>query len=520
VTALLLACLLAAGAQAAAGYRVAGVVVNAASGRAVAGARVTLASVERRGEERSTVSGDDGRFAFTGLPQGQYTLAGERRGLLAENYGQRAGRAGIVVAGPERHTESIVLQLQPSAVISGSVVDDAGEPVAGARVELLRSALTGGRRRLGAATFRQTNDAGEYRFSGLAAGSYYLVASGVPWFTRFNQTLGDAAPRSMTHTGYGIRYYPDASDPAGAEPLILKAGQETTADFTFFPVPAASVFVHCEQEGNLTKQYTLTAPGLKGNPVYVRQGSQAGDLYNFWAVPPGHYTVQAEATDGTRSWYGETGFDLAAGDTDVSVTLQKAPSLSGTIALDGGATLPPDSTVLLSSESGRSYKPAIGAAGRFSIPAIAPGRYGVSLSGAGEYFLKNWAAEGGGREGGMLEIPSGAAVRLILTAAHGTGRITGTVNRDGQPLPGALVVLSPADRAVQATALPSNSDGSYEFGGLPPGDYALFAVADGADLEYANPEALQPYLAGARKLHLAAGAAEHVGLEAGTKPGQ
>jgi hypothetical protein len=49
------------------------------------------------------------------------------------------------------------------------------------------------------------------------------------------------------------------------------------------------------------------------------------------------------------------------------------------------------------------------------------------------------------------------------------------------------VVLYPAIRAV-----PTNSDGSYQFRGLPPGEYSLFAVGDRADPEYANPAAISP----------------------------
>jgi len=509
----LMASLLAAGAQASGGYRVAGVVVNAASGQPVPGAHVTLAPVERRDLRMSAVSGEDGRFAFTGVPRGKYELAGQRRGLLAESYGQPAGRASAIVTGPGQDTESLVLLLPPPGIISGKVLDDAGEPVAEALVELLGSRIIDGRRSLIAVSSKRTDDTGEYRFSSLPAGSYYLVVSGVPWYTKFNETMGESAPHSMTHTGYGIRYHPNVGDPAQAEPLTLKAGQETTADFSLLPVPAVSVQVHCDADENLTKQYTLIAPGLPGNPVYVRQGSETGDLYNLWGVLPGHYTLRAEATDGSHTWYGMNEFDVAAADTDVSVTLREAPSLSGMVVPESGGSLPAQLKVVLSGETGRNPALAIGAGGRFSIPAIPPGHYRVSFSGADEFYLKSWSAEGGRREGEMLDIPAGAAVRLNLSAAKGAGRIAGTVYRDGQPLPGALVVLSPSNRAV-----PSNSDGTYEFRGLPPGEYALFAVEDGADLEYANAAAIRPYLGNAKKVRVGQSGSDNLRLDVEKAP--
>ncbi|MGA2593488.1 MAG: carboxypeptidase-like regulatory domain-containing protein [Bryobacteraceae bacterium] len=497
----LMAALPAAGAQAAGAYGIAGVVLNAASGQPVAGARVTLASVERRDQRLSAVSGDDGRFAFKGLPQGKYELSGQRRGLLAGN------STGMVVAGPGQNTDNIVLRLSQPAVISGKVVDDAGEPVTLALVELLVSRLIDGHRSLIEAASKRTDDTGGYRFSGLPAGSYYLIVSGVPWYAKFNEMLGDSAPRSMTHTGYAIRYHPNVGDPGAAEPLILKAGQEATANFTVLPVPAVSVYVHCEQGESLTKQYTLTTAGLPGNPVHVREGSETGDLYNLWDVLPGHYTLRAETTDGSHTWYGTDEFDVAAADMDVSVSLHEAPSLSGTVVLENGESPPAQLTVRLYGESGRSQPLALDSGARFSIPAIPPGRYRIGLSGADEFYLRSWFAEGGRREGEMLDIPAGAAVRLNLSAAKGA-RISGTVNRDGQPLPGALVVLTPGNRAM-----PSNSDGSYEFRGLAPGEYALFAVEDGADLEYANPAAIRPYLGSAKKARVAPGSSDNLRLD-------
>ena len=142
MTALWLAALLAVAAQASGGYRVAGEVLNSASGQPVPGARVTLVPADRGGPGASAVTGDDGRFSFTGLPEGKYDLSGQRRGLLPSH------RMGAIVTGPGQDTSSIVLRLPPPAVISGKVVDDAGDPVADAQVELLGSRIVEGRRRM------------------------------------------------------------------------------------------------------------------------------------------------------------------------------------------------------------------------------------------------------------------------------------------------------------------------------------------------------------------------------------
>ena len=340
---------------------------------------------------------------------------------------------------------------------------------------------------------KKTDDTGEYRFASLSAGRYFLAVSAAPWYTSLNATVGEDAPRNITHAGYAVRYFPNANEAAAAEPLALKAGQQTVANFTLLPIPAASVDVHCDGPENLTISYTLMAAGLAGTNVTLRQGSSSGDSYNLWGVPPGHYTLRAEARDGNQQWYGLTDFDLAD-DSEVAIVLHTAPTLTGTIVANDGNALPASLTIVLHDSGEHTYSASAGPDGRFALPAIPPGSYQLEIGGAADYFLKKWGAENARRDGERLIVEPGAAVRLKAIAAKGE-RILGKVVQKGHPLPGALVVLAPLNCAA-----PTNSDGSFEFRGVPPGNYQIFAVASGQDLEYANPEAIRSYLPAARKI--------------------
>jgi hypothetical protein len=487
-----------------AGYRIAGVVVNSVTRQPVSGAHATISPVEHRDQWISFVTGQDGRFAFVGIPQGRYALMAQRRGFLTASYGEREGLSSAIVTGPGQHSDAIIFPLSPPCVISGKVVDDAGEPVAKATVQLIGSTIVSGRRRLATTAVRQTDHTGGYRFGSLPPGTYYMAVSGYPWYTRINQTHGDSPPRGMTHAGYGIRYHPNASDAAAAVPMLLKGGQEFTADFVLLPVPAVAVQVNVENGEGLTKQFALTTAGVAGNQVIVRQGTEAGDLYSFWGVPSGHYSLRVQASDSEHSWYARNSIDVSSTDMEVDVTLLESPSLAGSIAFEGGGASPANlSVLLLDTESDGSQALPIGPGGKFSIPSIPPQRCRLALTGADEYYLKGWSIEGGRREADTLEIPEGAAVRLKLVAGKGVGRVNGTVSQDGHAVPGALVVLADMAQPDHSRAIQSDSDGGYEFRGLPPGSYALFAAAGGSDLEYGNPAAIRPFLASAKKLYIA-----------------
>jgi len=499
------------------GYRIAGVVLNAATRQPVSGANVFVAPVEHRDQRLAFVTGQDGRFAFLGVPQGRYELIAQRRGFLTQGYGQRAGFASAIVTGPDKLAGDLVLPLCQPGAISGRVADDGGEPVEDAVVELFRSTLVNGRRHITTVAAKTTADNGEYRFGSLPPGSYYLAVSGSPWYTKFNQTHGDAAPAAMTRVGYGVQFYPGTANPAAAEPLMLKAGQEAAANFSLLPVSAVALYVHVDGGEELTKEFTLAVAGLPGGQMTERQGTESGDLYTFWGVPPGHYSLRVATADPSQALSAGAEVDVGATDTDVSVTLAKAPSVAGTIEAEGGGTFPSDLSVVLTNiESSVSQSLPVGADGKFSIAVVAPQRCRVALAGGDEYYLKRWSVEGARREGDSLDIREGASVRLKLVAAKG-GRVTGMVSGGGRPLAGALVVLAPeggSARAEDYHATQTASDGSYEIRGVPPGEYAVFAVESGSELEYSNRAAIRPYLENARKMSIASGGSDTRCLDA------
>ena len=68
------------------GYRIAGKVVNSITGAPVSQALVTIAEVKDQSDTKSLVTGDDGAFAFRGLPAGKYSLMAARRGYITSGY--------------------------------------------------------------------------------------------------------------------------------------------------------------------------------------------------------------------------------------------------------------------------------------------------------------------------------------------------------------------------------------------------------------------------------------------------
>ena len=135
-----------------------GRVVSAATGDPIRNARVSL---EPDRDLPATLSGPDGFFSLTASTAGRHTVQVIKPGFT---------KASIIVPAS---TDQLTVALIKGAVISGRVVDLGGEPAPAVTVMIEAPSRDGNRPAL--VKVVQTDDAGEYRAAGLAAGSY-LVA--------------------------------------------------------------------------------------------------------------------------------------------------------------------------------------------------------------------------------------------------------------------------------------------------------------------------------------------------------
>jgi hypothetical protein len=125
-----------------------GQVTEAESTRPVAGAIVTL-SIPGAQPLRVMADGQ-GRFGFRDLPKGRFSLTTTRPGWSDGAYGRTrpGGTAlGITLAEGERVSGGVV-PMWRFASITGTVVDEQGEPIVNASVRVLKRQLANGRVRL------------------------------------------------------------------------------------------------------------------------------------------------------------------------------------------------------------------------------------------------------------------------------------------------------------------------------------------------------------------------------------
>jgi 5-hydroxyisourate hydrolase-like protein (transthyretin family) len=510
-------------------YRIAGTVVNSLTGQPLPAVSVAIAPTTPQGGSREVsqdvVTGDDGRFSFTGLTRGKYSLMAEARGFSQQTFEHHDAYASAIAVGPDLDSEHLVFRMDPDASIEGQVSDENNEPVQNAMVRLFEKRIGDGQQRISPINQAQTDDQGRFHIGHLASGTYYLAVSARPWYAQNDRSASrrpgnsdaqtraaqDAAALDVT---YPLTFYPDSPDSAGASPILLHPGERATADVVMHTVPALHLRIHTGGTGTgpLFAVGRMTFPSVSqrifdgsldpvaNSPV---SGSEPGVL-QVLGLAPGHYVIvmPASSTDGakptSRGWYQE--LDLV-GDVDLNVG--EAPgfvNVGGSVLFEGVTTAPKNSSVVLSNPvTGENFTASISDKGHFDFKAdaVRPGRYNLLLAGGQSFFFSKLSVSGAKLTGRTLDIPAAASVRIVGVATRGLGQVDGVALRDGQPFAGAMVVLVPHDPANNVPLFrrdQSDSDGSFTLPNVVPGQYTVIAIANGWDLEWGNAAVLEPYL--------------------------
>lgn len=120
----------------------------------------------------------NGRFVFRDVPKGSFTVTATKAGYDFGAYGRRSPTEATpepIVLGDGEKRGDLSVPLWKFASIGGTVVDEAGEPIIGLQVRILKRTIVSGRSRfqqMGATV--STDDRGVYRAASLGPGDYVV----------------------------------------------------------------------------------------------------------------------------------------------------------------------------------------------------------------------------------------------------------------------------------------------------------------------------------------------------------
>ena len=473
-----------------------------------------------------TTTDSSGRFTFTNVAAGRYTVRVERNGYFGMSIIGASPMAltnAVITAG---QTVVVGVAMTPTAVISGQVRDSAGRPMSNVDVQAYRVFYVSGMPLLDPVASKPTDDLGEYRLIWVLPGEYYVAVMPRPPSAA---TIAARNPQDV------MTFFPHATDASTAIPVVVRAGEEASGiDIgvrrvrpfhiygtvnSYVPPPPVSanaqgVFAVIDQVQNnlatlfIAPRNTTLVDNEDVNSVASVPLNNSSGQFDIPNILPGSYDIFARVNDKDSPAFGHVEVDIVNQDvTGLKVDVRSSVVVSGsvTVATPDRSIPPMESWRVTLEASGSLAKMGFGVRGgpigaRFS-PVSKDGTYRIQGVPPGHYRLRVTGLSGGFyvdsiRQNGTSVFDSGFDVGVEPPTPMQIVVKSGAGSVEGMSQPGAMVALVPdGHRQVYALYYGATADGAGAFvmRGVAPGDYKIFAWESLPAGGYLNADFLKKY---------------------------
>ena len=470
-------------------------VTCAVSGRPIAGVVVTPAgpavqlTTTAPLPPRALTNGQ-GEFVLRGLRQGTVFFTAVKSGFVNATYNQRrpGGSGQGVPLGNGANVRDVQIRMWRHAAIGGMVVDEAGEPAVGVRVQAFAREYVAGRKHFTRGATAVTDDRGVYRIANLMPGDYTVgivsTVNAIPTeiMDVFYGANGGGGPEQRASLARELKAIGSAIVPAGTQ-FAIGFGEQTIT------LPAGTLVPQAASDRRLVIYPTIFYPAsttlAQAGVLTLRSGEERGSV-DLQMIPARTSRVSGTviAPDGPAP--------------NLGVRLIPASADDAVAALEVATTM-------------------TNGAGAFSFPAVPAGEYvlsilrpprepldltsspGVRMTPGGAITIGTAVPPASATPPAPPPIPADATLYARMTLAVGEGdisdvivplsaapRVSGRVEFEGfadKPdatvLAGIRINLDPAggerlpDDGIAFQAGHPEEDGSFRTYGVPPGKYVL-----------------------------------------------
>ncbi|HEX5071481.1 MAG TPA: carboxypeptidase regulatory-like domain-containing protein [Vicinamibacterales bacterium] len=506
-----------------------GVVTNDDGSKPVRFAYIVLIGTGT-GVVKFSSSDADGKFLFGALPADRYTIGASRPPYLGTVAGaRRPGRMGTAIALTDgQKIANLAIRMSLGAVITGTIVDDKGQPAPNVSVGAYQMRLQNGERvPVAVGTRVMTDERGRYRLFGLVPGDYMVAVAQTSVTPIAPPALSDAdvdaalragnaaasPPITQTPLRYLPVFFPGSPRAADAAVLSLGSGEErANVDVRLTLTRGASVSgTVIGADGQLPPRLavTISPRGPSIVNTVLSAPTQPDGSFQIFNQMPGSYFVRA-AGGGPPAGGGPAMQQLAvatievngADVTGVQLVMRPGATIRGSVAFRGSSPKPalagwrfPARTYGPSTLTVPTVQPA-DETGTFGM-VVFPGTYLIGwqpafgpTTDAITWSLESVVVDGRDVTDLPVEIGDPAPQNLVATFTDRYQELTGRItSAAGAPMSQYTIVVFPEDKTYWIsgsrrilTSRPG-TDGKFVLSGagptnLPAGRYLIAAVTD------------------------------------------
>ena len=520
--------------------RIEGNIVRADNGSPVAGATVELQPAGQHPPDTNSYEATtdfQGRFSFPAVTPSDYRLVASTyaAGYVITAWGKNSANprgAPISVKAGQRLND-VRIAMTPTGSITGRVIDGDGEPVPRAQVLALRTAFRDGKKVLKLVQSVPANDLGEYRLFWLPPGNYYVSAKpetpgrrastsivilpGVE--TTYELSTDPTIVRrpleggGMAEDVYVPVYYSGAIDPRNARTLEVRPGQNlggVQIDVSFGRLPGrhlrGTVINAMTGRPAPYTRITVVSPNSSDMSFVPNAQTDASGRFDVAGVAPGKYFLSATPFMPNPNRAGALNLDrnaapafmpIEVGESDVEdlrITVGPFINLTGRIVLEGRG---PDDPDLARLRLTNNRETAAGPSIRIGLPVsqpqqvsgtissvLGPGQYEFTIAGLTQnMYVKSLRLGSIDLLAGPIVLNSQPQGQVEALIGMDAGSVSGTaLNVKRDRVTGATVVLVPnaprRERRDLYRVATSDASGNFQFQGVEPGSYRVFAWED------------------------------------------
>jgi hypothetical protein len=410
-----------------------------------------------------------GEFRFPLDHFGQYFVETKKEG-----YSEAGSRADV---DPTHPTQDRRFSLSQPGEITGRVVDEDGNLVAGQRIGIQGRALP-------SEMAPVTNPDGSFTSGKLAAGEYSI---------RMSPKVGDFETVTAQFTDDDLKIVDQDVDSTPSAPIPVNPGATSNVGtITVHRVPYYRAHVSLTGADCSPNENGMFSAIPKAPPYALRSVDvPCGKEFLVRNLKPGSYWFTFRTgRDGEAGKWALAEVDITRENVEVSMALAQTVDVNGRFIPADGVTLPKSKrfSVLMRGRLGvLLVNSAIGAAdadGRFTVKNLSGLWHDVSVAiSDARYSVKEIRYNGVATTDGQVRLAPGSPEQdLEIVLDDQAGVITVSVRDGDKPVTDAPVIVVKwpyTEGDMQAGNLTRDNQGRFRISGLAPGEYRVMALKKG-----------------------------------------
>jgi hypothetical protein len=449
---------------------------------------------------KSATTDAKGNFQFKEMDPGTYHLS-----AFAEM--EKSNRKTVSLTCNQDLT-GVRLKMDPTGTIVGRVLDENGEPLANAQVDLVSRDYFMGKLRYIVSSIARANDKGDYSLGPVRPGYKYFVYASLRE-RRLDAISKVPANPKLRKKVFEPEYFGGSDRPEGAQAVMVRPGERKEGvDFKLRRTAAwciDGVIRNGMEPGKAwfsiaeSQPHSGFSPSADGGLHQSPPGGGTGDdgKFRICNLHPGEYTVTTSVwdSDHTATMFSKTEANITDGDIhDLKISALPKIAIAGEVVWDGPApTQPVEGQIhLFVQPIGRagfkgeheSFDADSQIPGRFSFPGLFLDQYHIRIWGVPKDSYLKEATYSGNSIFTAPIVPGSvgnSSMRIVLARDGGTIQVK-VVDKDKNALPDSSLVILPADIGSPALLADSmirtstDQNGAYTSDRLAPGKYIVIAT--------------------------------------------